>query len=61
MHMHVVCRRSWPLHDIVITNIVRCMAYTREVRGGVVYCSIVVQSDCNSVGNASGPEEGKDD
>jgi len=31
-----------PLHDIVITNIVWCMAYQREVEGGV-YCSIVVQ------------------
>ena len=28
---------AWPLHDIVITNIAWCMAYTREVGGGVVY------------------------
>jgi len=25
---------SWPLHDIVITNIVWCMAYQREFEGG---------------------------
>ena len=24
----------WPLHDIAITNIVRCMAYIKEVEGG---------------------------
>jgi len=34
---------SWPLHDIVIANIVWCMAYTREVGGGVLYCPIAVQ------------------
>jgi len=33
------------------------MVYKREVRGGVVYCPIVVQSYFNSVGNASGSEE----
>ena len=49
------------LHDIVITNIVWCMAYKGQVRGGVVYCPIVVQSYCNSVGNASEPNESKDD
>jgi len=47
----------WPLHDIVITNIARCMAYKREVEGRVVYCSIVVPQYCSSVGNAGGPEE----
>jgi len=26
---------NWPLHDIVIINIVRCMAHKREVEGGV--------------------------
>jgi len=31
------------LHDIVISNIVWCMAYKREGRGGVVDCPIVVQ------------------
>jgi len=25
---------TWPLHDIVITNRVWCMAYQREVEGG---------------------------
>jgi len=34
---------SWPLQDIVITNIVWCMAFTREVEKAVVYCPIVVQ------------------
>jgi len=29
--------RDWPLHDIVITNIVWCMAYQREVEGGGSY------------------------
>jgi len=24
---------SWPLHDIVITNMVWCMTYTRKVKG----------------------------
>jgi len=26
--------RGWPLHDIVITNIVWCMPYKREVEEG---------------------------
>ena len=35
---------SWPLHDIVITNIVWCMPYKGEVEGGGRVCSpIVVQ------------------
>ena len=35
---------SWPLHDIaIIATIVWCMAYTREVRWGVVCCALVVQ------------------
>ena len=33
---------TWPLHDIVNTNIGWCMAYERGVEG-VVYCAIVVQ------------------
>jgi len=33
---------TWPLLDISITNIVWCMAYKREVVGGVVYCAIYV-------------------
>jgi len=33
----------------------------KEGRVGVVYCPITVQSYCNSVGNAGGPEECKDD
>jgi len=33
----------WPLHDIVTTNIVWCIAYTREFEGGVVYCPNIVQ------------------
>jgi len=37
------CPSPRPLHDIVITNIVWCIAYTREVGRGVSYCSIIVQ------------------
>jgi len=33
----------WPLHDIVITNIVWCVAYKREIEGGVVCCPLAVQ------------------
>jgi len=36
-------RTTWLLHHIVITNIVWCMAYKREVDGGVVYRPILVQ------------------
>jgi len=36
--------QPWPLHDIVINNIVWYTAYTSEVGGGeVVYGAIVVQ------------------
>ena len=40
-----------------------CMVYGihKGVRVGVVYCPITVQWYCNSVGNAGGPEECKDD
>jgi len=34
---------TWPLHDIVIANIVWCIAYKREVGRGVLYCPIIVQ------------------
>ena len=34
----------WPLHDIVITNSVWCIAYKWEVGRGVVYCPIIVQN-----------------
>ena len=43
---------SWPLHDIVMTNMVWCIAYKREFGGGVVYCLIIGQWYCNSEGNA---------
>jgi len=33
----------WPLHDIVITNIVWCIAYNRGVGRGVLYCVIIVR------------------
>jgi len=33
----------WPLQDIVITNIVWCIAYIWEVGRGVLYCPIIVQ------------------
>ena len=38
-----VWARCWPLHDIVITNIVWCTAYTKGVGEGVESCSIAVQ------------------
>jgi len=34
---------DWPSHDITITNIVWCMAYTGGVGGGGVYCAMVMQ------------------
>jgi len=37
------CIKGWPLQDIVIAKIVWCIAYTREVGRGVLYCSIIVQ------------------
>jgi len=48
---------SWPLHDIVITNIVWCIADKREVGRGVIYCAIIVQSYSTRVGNAGGRGE----
>ena len=33
----------WPLHDIVITNIVWYIAYKREVGRGAVDCTMIVQ------------------
>ena len=53
--------RIWLLQEIAIANIVLCMAYKRGVGGGVVYCAIVVQEYCNSVGSAGGRGEHKDD
>jgi len=52
---------SWPLQDIVITNIVWCMAYRREAWGG----SFIAQYSCNStatvwVGNADADGEGQE-
>jgi len=35
--------RIWPLHDIVIANIVWCITYKRESGEEVVYCPIIVQ------------------
>ena len=35
----------WPLHDIAITNIVQCIAYT----GGVGGASYLAQQTCNSI------------
>ena len=34
---------SWPFYDIAITNNVWCIAYTREVGRGALYCPIIVQ------------------
>jgi len=51
--------RDWPVHDLVVTNNVWCMAYKWEVEGGLytARCAIVVQCNaywCNSVSNAGG-------
>jgi len=35
--------KIWPLHDIVITNFVWCIACKREIGKGIVYCVIIVQ------------------
>jgi len=45
---------SWPLHDIAITNIVWCMAYTRG-SGGESY---IAQYACNSIATVWGLEVG---
>jgi len=37
------CSGGWPLQDIVITNIVWCIAYKREVGSGVLCRPIIVQ------------------
>jgi len=47
----------WPLQDIVITNLVWCIAYKREVGGGVLYCPINVQEYRTEVDNAGGRRE----
>jgi len=49
----------WPLHDIVITNIVWCLAYQREVEGGRILSNsraIVLQQcgPCRRVGRMKG-------
>jgi len=48
----VLHQGGWPLHDIVIADIVWCIAYTPEVGRGVSYGPIIVQSYCTRVGNA---------
>jgi len=51
-------RTVWPLHDMF------CMVHGVQKSGwggGVVYCAIVVQYYCNSVGNADGEGQEKDD
>jgi len=42
---HATISPTWPLQDIVLTNIVWCIAYTREVERGVVYCP----KSCDSI------------
>jgi len=49
--------KGWPSHDIVITNIVWCIAYKRSVGGGVVDCPIIVQQYCTRLGSAGGRRE----
>jgi len=53
-HVRVCCHVTWPLHKIAITNLLWCTAYTRGVGGGGVYCAVVVQKYCNTVGVAGG-------
>jgi len=48
-----VCVATWPSHDIVMTNIIWCIAYPREVERGVVYCPIVVQYYCTRGGQCA--------
>jgi len=43
-----------PLRDIVITNVVWCIVYKREVGRRVAYCPIIGQYFCTRVGNAGG-------
>ena len=45
----------WPLHDIVITNIVWCKAYEREVEGG----SYFAQLSCNSIETVRAMQAGR--
>jgi len=45
---------GWPLQDIASTNCVWCTAYKGGGWAGVVRCAIVVQTACDSVGNADG-------
>jgi len=54
------CKPMGPSHDIVITNMVWCMAYKLDVGGGVVYCPTAVQWYCTRVGNAGGRGEETD-
>jgi len=65
IYMNVICSfrlvyiiyeggAPWPLHDIVITNIVWCLAYKRAVGRGVVYCPRIVEQNCTRLGNAAG-------
>jgi len=37
--------RAWPLHDIVITNIVWCIGYKRKVEEG----SYIAHQSCDSI------------
>jgi len=52
IYMHAADVVGWPLQDIVTANIVLCMANTRGVGWGVVYCALDAQSYCNRVSNA---------
>jgi len=44
-----------PLHDMVIANIARCMAYKRDVEGG----SCIAQSPCNSIATVWAMQAGR--
>jgi len=46
---------NWPLHNIVIANIVWCKAYTREVMGA----SYIAQSTCKSIARVRAMQAGR--
>jgi len=43
IYIYVYIYIYMPSHDLAIANVVGCIAYTRGVGAGVVYCAIVVQ------------------
>ena len=63
-HWHVCTRTEhiarrlqlvWPLHDIIITNIIWCMSYKREVEGGLY----IARWLCNSIATVWAMQAGR--